>query len=130
MNGTNSRPGRRPHRLSSLVKIVDGFLSSASLRSEARSLLLREGDEMRVFGGLALRAALQGRLPDSARIVGYADAALARAGAVSEKTWTTLSDRLGHMLRAGLAPGELSRLQAEGAAMREEDAVRLALGTG
>ena len=95
----------------------------------AYALLLREGDEMRVFSGLALCAALQGRLPDAARIVGYADAAMARAGA-SERHWTMIRTRLDPMLGAGLAPEELARLRAEGAAMREEDAVRLALGTG
>ena len=82
------------------------------------------------FSGLALCAALQGRLADAARIVGYADAALERAGAVRERHWTCMRDRLDPMFRAGLAPEELARLRAEGAAMREEDAVRLALGTG
>lgn len=96
----------------------------------AHALLLREGDELRVFWSLALCAALQGRLPDAARIVGYADAALVRAGVVLENHWTMTSERLYPMLRAGLAPDELGRLQAEGAAMREEDAVRVALGTG
>ena len=95
----------------------------------AYALLLREGDEMRVFWGLALCAALQGRLPDAARIVGYADAAMARAGA-SERQWTMILTRLNPMLDAGLAPEELARLRAEGAALREADAVRLALATG
>jgi len=94
----------------------------------AYALLLREGDELRVFWGLALCAALQGRLSDAARIVGYADAALARAGAASERHWTTMSDRLDPIFGAGLTPDDLARLRAEGAAMREEDAVRLALG--
>ena len=96
----------------------------------AYALLLREGDEKRVFWGLALCAALQGRLADAARITGYADAALVRAGVGLEMHWTTMGDRLEPMFRAGLAPGEIERLRDEGAAMREEDAVRLALGIG
>ncbi len=96
----------------------------------AYALLLREGDEKRVFLGLALCAALQGRLADAARIVGHADAALERAGVGREMHWTRVRDRLDPMFRAGLAAEELPRLRAEGAAMREEDALRLALATG
>ncbi len=103
--------------------------AAAAAGRTAYALLLREGDELRVFPGLALCAALRGRLADAARIIGYADAALERAGAVSERHWTTMSDRLNPMLSAGLPPAELARLRAEGAAMREEDAVRLALGS-
>jgi DNA-binding winged helix-turn-helix (wHTH) protein len=59
-----------------------------------------------------------------------ADGALERAGVGREMHWTRVRDHLDPMFRAGLAPEELARLRAEGAAMREEDAVRLALGTG
>jgi predicted ATPase/DNA-binding winged helix-turn-helix (wHTH) protein len=110
-----------------LLGRVDAALAAGRT---AYALLLREGDELRVFWGLALCAALQGRLHDAARIVGYAVAALARAGVVGERHWTMMSDRLHPILGAGLAPDELERLRTEGAAMREEDAVRLALGTG
>jgi len=92
------------------------------------ALVLREGDQLRVFRALALCAALQNRLQDAARILGYNDAALARTGAKREAHWSRVRDRLEPMLAAGLAPDELARLRAEGAALREDDAVRLALG--
>ena len=52
----------------------------------AYALLLREGDEMRTFWGFALGAAQNGALADAARIVGYTEAALARAGVVPDQT--------------------------------------------
>src|SRR6185436_4058858 len=52
----------------------------------AYALLLREGDEMRAFWGFALGAAQNGALADAARIVGYTEAALARAGVVPDQT--------------------------------------------
>jgi len=91
------------------------------------TLLLREGDQLRVFVGFALCAALQDRVRDAARIAGFREAAVARAGALREGHLTRVRDRLESLLAAGLAPDELARLRAEGAAMREEDAVRLAL---
>jgi tetratricopeptide (TPR) repeat protein len=94
----------------------------------AYTLLLREGDELRVFWGFALCAALQGRPAEAARIMGYVDEVLARAGTVQEAHWTTITARLSRMLDAALSPDELARLRGEGAAMREEEAVRLALG--
>ena len=93
----------------------------------AHALLLREGDELRVFTALALCAALQGRIEDAARMVGYAEGVLARAG-VDNAHWSSANESLRVKLNAGLRPDELARLRAEGAAMGEEAAVRLALG--
>jgi len=72
--------------------------------------------------------ALTGRLHDAARIIGFADAVRARTGAIQETHWTRVGDRLEPMLRAAFSPDELARLRAEGAAMREDQAVKLALG--
>ncbi len=110
-----------------LLGHVDAALAAGRT---AYALLLREGDESRVYWGLALFAALQGRLPDAARIIGYADGARARAGNLPESHWTSVSDRLEPMLASGLQPDELARLRAEGAAMREDDVVRMMLGPG
>ena len=92
----------------------------------AYALLLREGDELRTFWGFALAAAQNGALADAARIVGYAEAAHARAGVVADRTEPLVAPSLSTLLNAGLTPGELARYRAEGAAMREEDAVKLA----
>jgi len=110
-----------------LLDRVDAALAAGRI---AYALLLREGDELRVFSTLALCAALQGRLPDAARIIGYVDAAVLRAGAMPEAHWTRVRDRLEPMLDAGLGPDDLARLRTEGAAMRDDVAIRLALGGG
>ena len=110
-----------------LLGRVDAALAAGRT---AYALLLREGDESRVYWGLALCAALKGRLPDAARIIGYAGAVRARAGIHPESHWTCISDRLEPLLDSALQPDELTRLRAEGAAMREEDVVRLMLGDG
>jgi hypothetical protein len=108
-----------------LLGRVDAALAAGRT---AYALLLREGDELRLFRGFALCAALQDRPADAARIIGYADDVLTRAGTVQEAHWTTIAERLSRAIEDALAPDELARLRAEGAAMREEDAVRLALG--
>ena len=103
--------------------------NEAALQSArtAYALLLREGDELRVFWGMALGAARQGRLADAARVTGFVEAALARAGAARD-LHLRIYDLLWTALNAGLAPDDLARLRADGAAMRQEDAVRLMLG--
>jgi hypothetical protein len=58
---------------------------------------------------------------------GYADAALQRHGFPREFTETTTHDRLTALLRERLAPGELARLIAEGAALTPQAAIALAL---
>ena len=93
----------------------------------AYALLLREDDQLRVFGLIGLCAALQGRLADAARIDGYWDAALVRAGALREVHWSRVRDRLEALL-AGMPADERARLRAEGATMKEGDVVRFALG--
>ncbi len=92
------------------------------------ALLLREGDELRTFQGFALGAAQNGAVADAARIVGYAQGVLDRAGVVLDRTEWSVDALLWSTLRASLSPEELSRYRAEGAAMREQDAVKLALG--
>jgi predicted ATPase len=95
----------------------------------AYALLLREGDELRVFWGFALAATQKGALADAARIVGYAEAAHARAGVVADRIELSVDRSLWTALNAGLTPEDLARYRAEGAAMREEEAVRLARAT-
>ncbi len=76
---------------------------------------------------LALVVALHGDHVRAATLDGYADAAFARHGYEREFTETTSHDRLTALLRERLAPGELARLIAEGAALTPEAAIALAL---
>jgi len=76
---------------------------------------------------LALVYALRGDLTRAAILEGYADATFARHGFERELTESTTHDRLSALLRAGLVPGELARVTAEGAALAPEAAIALAL---
>jgi len=95
----------------------------------AYALLLREGDELRTFWGLALCAVQRNAPADGARIVGYAEAALRRAGVQFSGQAGSTREALTASLRAAFSADELECLRAEGAAMREEVVVKLALGT-
>jgi hypothetical protein len=96
----------------------------------AYALLLREGDEIRVFMPLALCAALGGRLAEAAQIHGFVDAELARTGVLAESGWRRAPEQLDALLSAGLSPEELTRLKAAGATMREAQVLKLAFGDG
>jgi predicted ATPase len=76
---------------------------------------------------LALVFTLRGDRARAATLDGYADAALARHGFPREFTETTTHDRLTAFLRERLAPDELARLIAEGAALTPQAAIALAL---
>ncbi len=76
---------------------------------------------------LALVLALRGDLARAATLEGYAQAALPRHGFPREFAEATTYDRLTAHLRETIAPGELARLTAEGAALTPEAAVALAL---
>jgi tetratricopeptide (TPR) repeat protein len=92
----------------------------------AYALLLREGDELRTFWGFALAAAQRGALADAARIVGYVEGVYERAGASADSLESSVYKALWSTLDAGLAPEEVARHRAYGAAMREDEAVKLA----
>ena len=76
---------------------------------------------------LALVAAVRGDASRAAVLEGYANAALQRQGIEREFTETTSYNRLAALLREGVAPDELARLTAEGAALTPEAAIALAL---
>jgi predicted ATPase/DNA-binding winged helix-turn-helix (wHTH) protein len=97
-----------------------------SLRTAYR-MLLAEADQLRVFLVAALIVAKQGRLEDAVRVLGYRDGALARAGVFNGIQWHPMSDRLDALL-GGLTPEVRAKCLAEGGRLREEEAIRLALG--
>ncbi len=90
----------------------------------------REPDHVRVamaIEHLALAVALRGDRARAALLEGYADAAFARHGFAREFTEMTTHDRLAALLRESLAADELTRLTAEGAALRPEAAIALTM---
>ena len=102
---------------------------------EEALIAAREGLDLRKTGGyawgaldhLALRAALIGRLADAARLAGYVDAVFAARGVVRQANETRARARLDRVLRDRLDTNECVALMAQGEAMSEEDACRLAL---
>jgi tetratricopeptide (TPR) repeat protein len=76
---------------------------------------------------LALRAALAGKQINAARISGYADAAYSATAAKRQPNEARALARVRALLGEKLTATELERLLAEGAAMSEDEAVRLAL---
>ena len=95
----------------------------------------REGLPMLVEGGfawshldhLALRAALAGKLANAARLAGFSDAAFATRKSPRQPNEARSRERLQGMLQKEFSRDELARLSAEGAALSEESACRLAL---
>jgi predicted ATPase/class 3 adenylate cyclase len=76
---------------------------------------------------VALAVALGGDVARAATLEGYADAAFERHGFPREFNERMTHDRLTALLREHLAPDELTRLIAEGAAFAPEAAIALSL---
>jgi hypothetical protein len=104
---------------------TDEALSAAR---NAYPRLLDEGDQHRMVLPLALINALHGRLDAAARVTGFDDAIQAHTGENVSIVAPLLHARLDPLLAAGLSADERMRLAAEGAAMRDEEAFKLAFG--
>ena len=76
---------------------------------------------------LALVFALRGERARAAKLEGYAGSAFGQHGLKREFTETTTHERLTALLHDELAPDELARLSAEGAALTPEAAIAVAL---
>ena len=87
----------------------------------------RESDVAMSVEHLALALALHGDVSRAAELEGFADNAMRDVGFRREFTETTTYDRLMSLLREKLAPDDLARLLADGAALSREAAVALAL---
>jgi tetratricopeptide (TPR) repeat protein len=94
---------------------------------EALPMLMEGGFAWSHLDHLALRAALAGKFADAARIAGFSDAAFTGRKTARQPNEARSRDRLQRLLEKELSPTELSRLAAEGAAMSEEAACKLAL---
>jgi predicted ATPase/class 3 adenylate cyclase len=116
-----------------------GYLAAADRFSEASAIareLIRELAPREPTNALltvaleplALALAFDADPARAAILEGYADVALRAAGFAREFTETTTHDRLVTLLAKRLAPGDLARRLAEGAALTPEAAFALALG--
>jgi hypothetical protein len=132
------RSGASSALLSNLLHNLAGYLAAAddlpgaaaAVREAIQIHAAREPDHAYVaiaMETLALVFALRGDLVRAATLEGYADAAFQRHGFKREFTETTTHDRLAALLSKGLAPDELARLIANGAALAPEAAITLAL---
>jgi predicted ATPase/class 3 adenylate cyclase len=104
--------------------------AAAAARESIGIRAAREPDHVHVamaIEHLALAVALLGDCGRAATLEGYAAAAFGRHGYEREFTETATHDRLIVFLCKGLAPDELARLNAEGAALTPEAAIALAL---
>ncbi len=102
----------------------------AAARESIGIYAAREPDHVRVamaIEHLALAVALRGDPARAAILAGYANAAFARHGFEREFTETTTHDRLAALLHESLAAHELTRLIAEGAALKPEAAIALTM---
>jgi predicted ATPase/class 3 adenylate cyclase len=133
-----ARPGVDTGTLGLLLHNLGGYLAAvgdltgavAALREAIGIRAAREPDHAHVavaIEHLALVSALRDDHARAATLGGYADAALVRHGYPREFTETTTHDRLTECLREALAPDELARLTAEGAALTPEAVIALAL---
>jgi predicted ATPase len=117
--------------LAGYLAAVDDLSGAVPAAHEAiRILAAREPDHAHVavaIEHLALVVALRGDRARAARLEGYADAACVRHGLLREFTETTTHDRLAALLRDSLAPDDLARLIADGAALTPQAAIALAL---
>jgi predicted ATPase len=133
-----ARSGADTNLLARLLRNLAGYLAAvddlpsalAAAREAIGIYAAREPDHYHVaiaIEHLALVVALRGDFSRAARLEGYADAALQRHGFPREFTETTTHNRLTALLRERLAPDDLARLIAEGAALTPEAAIALAL---
>jgi tetratricopeptide (TPR) repeat protein len=106
-----------------------GELDEALAAAREGLPLLKEGGHIvwRFVDHAALRAALAGKLANAARVAGFADATYVAKKSLRQPNEARARDRLEALLREKLAPDELERLFAEGTALTEDEACRLAL---
>jgi hypothetical protein len=117
--------------LAAYLAAVDAFPEASAIARE----ILREHSGTAaestflavVIETLALAIAAGGDVARATILEGYADAALLAQGCTRELTETTTHNRLMALLSEKLAPGDLTRLLAEGAALSPQAAIALAL---
>ena len=118
------------HTLTNLsgVHTERGDLGEALAAAREGLPLLRETGYVWVnMDHFALRTGLAGKIADAARLAGNVDSMYLAKEASRGPNEVRARERLRGLLREKLAPDQLKRLFAEGAAMSEDEACRLAL---
>jgi hypothetical protein len=117
--------------LAGYLVALDDVDGSAAAAGEAIRIQAADDSDHGMLGipveHLALVRALRGDLARAAKQEGYSRAAFQRHGFEREFTETMTYNRLMALLRERLVPDELERLLAEGAALKPEEAIALAL---
>jgi len=103
---------------------LDDALSSAR---EAAPLLQENAMLFWLFDHLALRLALAGKTHDAARVAGYADAEVGKLDRSRDPVGIRAMERIDKLLRRTLRAGQLNELKKEGALLKEEQVLALAL---
>jgi tetratricopeptide (TPR) repeat protein len=111
-----------------------GVLTELGRLDEAFDAMRRGLPLLRHFGYLwllvdhfALRAGLAGKLEAAARLAGYSDAVLAAKGATRQTNEARARSRLQALLEERMEAARLAALLADGGALDEEEAIRVAL---
>jgi tetratricopeptide (TPR) repeat protein len=118
------------HLLTNLAGVLTerGELNEALAAAREGLPLLKEAGESWIgMDHLALRAGLAGKVPNAARMAGYADSIFATKEARRQPNEARARDLLQAVLSEKLAPDELARLLSEGTKMSEDEACRIAL---
>ena len=121
--------GHHYHTEMIALLMLDRLDEAWTAAQNAYPRLQHDGDQYRLLLPLALLNASFGRLDVAARITGFDDAIQARTGENSNVVAPLLHGRLDPLLAAGLVADERARSVAAGAALREEDVFKLALGS-
>jgi predicted ATPase/DNA-binding winged helix-turn-helix (wHTH) protein len=98
-----------------------------AVRESVRLFQQDAGNAWAVMDHFAMRAARAGKLENAARIAGYADACHAEREAIRDPNDARAPASLHALLREKLPAGKRETLLAEGAALSEDDACRLAI---
>jgi len=126
--GDDARASHLYHNEMIALLVLDRIDEAMAAARNAYPRLLHEGDQYRMLLPLALLNALHGKLDVAARIVGFDDAVRTRTGENVSPVAPFLHERLDPLLAAGLSAEERARRSAEGAALGDEDAFKLAFG--
>jgi predicted ATPase/class 3 adenylate cyclase len=117
--------------LASALLAVDDVLAGAEIAREAITLLGADQPRHRCVSlaveDLALAYAIIGKLERAALLVAYSDVALREIGYTREVGEQRGYQRLTALLHAGLAPGEIERISAQGRALAPTAAFAIAV---
>ncbi len=129
INTATASSSRHFHlNLASYLNVQGNPLEARPFAAEALSVAREEGGYVvRVLLQLwAFLGALDGRLIEAARLIGFVDAGFASGGEIRQGTEQLIHDRLSALLKTELPPAKIEACAAEGAQWNELRAVSYA----